>query len=54
MSRAASGDVVVVKPSNNVYTALAVVAVLVNIICFVIIFLRYSAVFGDKANLFGH
>jgi hypothetical protein len=53
MSRIATGDrPVIVKPSNNVYTVLVAVAVLVNIICFLVIFMRFLAVFGDKANLF--
>lgn len=54
MSRIATGDRVVVKPTNNVYTVLALVAALVNIVCFVLILMRYTAVFGDKANLFSH
>jgi hypothetical protein len=53
MSRIATGDrPVLVKPSNNVYTVLVAVALLVNIICFGLMLLRFTAVFGDKANLF--
>ena len=53
MSRIATGDrPLIVKPSNNVYTVLALVATLVNIICFLLLYLRFAAVFGDKANLF--
>lgn len=53
MSRIATGDrPVIVKPSNNVYTVLVAVALLVNIICFLVIFLRFMAVFGSQANLF--
>jgi hypothetical protein len=53
MSRIATGDrPVVVKPSNNVYTVLVVVATLVNVICFLALLMRFAAVFGDKANLF--
>jgi hypothetical protein len=52
MSRAATGDVVVVKPTNNVYTVLAIVATLVNIIGFILLFLRYSTVFGSTTNIF--
>jgi hypothetical protein len=40
------------KPSNNVYTVLAVVATLVNIICFLLLVVRFTAVFGASANLF--
>jgi hypothetical protein len=52
MSRASSGDVVVVKPKNNVYTVLAIIATLVNLVGFALLFVRYTQVFGDKANLF--
>jgi hypothetical protein len=52
MSRAASGDVVIVKPRNNVYTVLVIVATLVNLAAFALMFVRYTVVFGDKANLF--
>ena len=41
-----------VKPGNNVYTVLVLVALLVNIIAFLVIFLRYAVVFGATANLF--
>jgi hypothetical protein len=52
MTRAASSDRIEVKPTNNIYTALAVVAVLVNLITFILIFMRWSAVFGANQNLF--
>jgi hypothetical protein len=53
MSRIATGDrPVIVKPTNNVYTVLVAVATLVNIICFLLILMRYTAVFGSGANLF--
>jgi hypothetical protein len=53
MSRIATGDrPVIVKPTNNVYTVLVAVGLLVNIICFLVIFMRFMAVFGDKANMF--
>jgi hypothetical protein len=53
MSRIATGDrPVIVKPTNNVYTVLAAVAVLVNLICFLLILMRYTTVFGSAANLF--
>ncbi len=45
MTRAASGDVVTVKPSNNVYTALAAIATLVSIIAIVVLFVRASELF---------
>jgi hypothetical protein len=53
MSRIATGDrPVIVKPTNNVYTVLVAVALLVNVICFLLIYLRFGAVFGAAANLF--
>jgi hypothetical protein len=52
MSRAATGDVVIAKPSSNIYTVLVVVATLINLIGFLLIFLRYTTVFGDTKNLF--
>jgi hypothetical protein len=52
MSRIATDRPVIVKPTNNVYTVLVAVAVLVNIICFLVIFMRFFSVFGDKANMF--
>jgi hypothetical protein len=52
MSRIATGDrPVIVKPTNNVYTVLAAVALLVNVICFLLILMRYTAVFGSNASL---
>jgi hypothetical protein len=40
MSRAATGDVVRVKPSNNVYTAIVVAAVVIEIVGLVLIVMR--------------
>jgi len=53
MSRIATGNEIVVKPRNNVYTVLVIVAALVNILAFVILCLRFTTVFGKDANLFG-
>lgn len=44
MSRAASGDTVVVKPTNNIYTALVVGATIVVALGLVAIFIRAQAV----------
>jgi hypothetical protein len=53
MSRIATGDrPVIVKPTNNVYTVLVLVALLVNVIAFLVVFLRYAIVFGASANMF--
>jgi hypothetical protein len=52
MSRIATGDrPIVVKPTNNVYTVLAAIALLVNIICFLLILMRYTTVFGSASSL---
>jgi hypothetical protein len=53
MSRApAAGEVQYVKPTSNIYTVLVIIAVLVNILGFVLLYMRWASVFGDKANLF--
>ncbi|HLL91230.1 MAG TPA: hypothetical protein VK324_18170 [Tepidisphaeraceae bacterium] len=46
MSRIAGGDVITVKPTNNVYTALAAAAVVAQIVALIFLFMRASAVFG--------
>jgi hypothetical protein len=52
MTRASSGDVVIVKPKTNVYTVLVIIATLVNLVGFALLFVRYTQVFGSNANLF--
>jgi len=52
MSRAATGDVVVVKPANNVYTVLALIGLLVNLIGFIMLVKQYWYVFGPTSNMF--
>ncbi len=44
MSRAATGDTVIVKPSNNVYTALAIVGTVVVIVGLVALFMKANEV----------
>jgi hypothetical protein len=46
MSRAGTGDVVVVKPANNVYTVMVIVATLAQLLAFLIIFIRFKSAFG--------
>jgi len=46
MSRAGTGDVVMVKPANNVYTVMVIVATLAQLLTFLIIFIRFKSVFG--------
>lgn len=47
MTRALSGDTVVVKPSNNVYTALAAIATIAVILGIIIVNVRAAEVFGQ-------
>ena len=44
MSRIAGGDRIEVKPSNNVYTALAAVGMLAVILAIIVLFVRASTV----------
>ncbi len=54
MSRVPTDNVVVVKPTNNVYTALVVIGCLANVLAFVVLFLRAADIFtGDAKSLFG-
>lgn len=53
MSRIGSGEQIVVRPTNNVYTVLVISAVVVQIIAFVALIMRASALkipfFGEAA-----
>jgi hypothetical protein len=40
------GDVVVVKPANNVYTIMLIVATLVQLLTFLVVFMRFKSAFG--------
>jgi hypothetical protein len=51
MSRAAAGDVVVVKPTNNIYTVMVIVATLVQLLALLVVCAQYKAAFG--AMVFG-
>ena len=46
MSRVATGNTVVVKPTNNVYTALAFAAVVVQVIGLIVLFISATAIGG--------
>lgn len=48
MSRAITGDVVTLKPTNNIFTVLVVVATLVEVIGLVIVLVQYNNVFGHQ------
>jgi hypothetical protein len=40
MSRVASGDTVIVKPSNNVYTVLAILGTIFSALAFFAVYMR--------------
>jgi len=46
MSRAVTGDTVTVRPTNNIYTALAGVALVIVILGLVVVYLRANTLFG--------
>jgi hypothetical protein len=46
MSRAGNVDVVTVKPTNNIYTVLTIIALVVTLGAFIALFVRASTVFG--------
>ena len=46
MSRAVSGDVRTIPPTNNVYTALAAAAVVIQIIGLIVLFMKGNEVGG--------
>ncbi len=52
MSRIASGDVIQVKPTNNVYTALAAAGFVVVLTGLILFILRANEVLPPGNNLF--
>jgi hypothetical protein len=46
-----AGDAIVVKPTNNVYTVLVIVAFLLELVAFIVMFTRAGAVFGQGGLL---
>jgi hypothetical protein len=50
MSRVGTGDAVVVKPSNNVYTVLLAIATLAAVLAVVVVAVKDNTLFG--AGLF--
>jgi hypothetical protein len=46
MSRASGGEVIVIRPQNNVYTVMVVVATFVQILTLLVVILRFKSVFG--------
>jgi hypothetical protein len=53
MSRAATGDTVVLKPVNNIYTVLSGVALVVVLLGLLVIYLRGETVWKDAGGFFG-
>ncbi len=53
MSRAATGDTVVLRPVNNIYTVLAGVALLVVILGLVVLWWRSQTLWSEVGGLFG-
>jgi hypothetical protein len=51
MSRVGTGDTVYVKPTNNIYTALAAAAVVINILGLIFMFLRAASIFNPGGLL---
>jgi hypothetical protein len=52
MSRLGSAPIEEVKPRNNVYTVLAAIALIVQIIGFILLYVRYSEILGKGTGLF--
>ena len=50
MARTPAGDRIVVRPTSNVYTVLVATALVVEIVGFTALFIRYREMFG--AGLF--
>ena len=46
MSRALGGEVIVIKPQNNVYTVMVIVATFVQVLTLLVIIMRFKSVFG--------
>lgn len=45
MSRMAAGEPIAIAPRNDVYTALVVIAVVAELIAFILLFMRYGEAF---------
>jgi len=52
MSRAASGDTVVVKAGSNVYTVLSLAGLIAVILALTMLFLSWKPMLGDTASMF--
>lgn len=47
MSRVSAGEQIEIRPTNNIYTVLVVAAVVVEIVAFVVMYMRHTTLF-DK------
>jgi hypothetical protein len=50
MSRAGNVDIVTVRPTNNIYTVLTLIALVVTVAAFITLYVRAQTIFG--AGLF--
>ncbi len=50
MSRIAAGETIEVRPTNNIYTVLAIIAVVMNLIALIVLYMRGNTL---GAPLFG-
>jgi len=48
MSRISSGDQILVKPTNNVYTVLAAVGIVVEIVAIILLWMVHQNLFGTS------
>jgi hypothetical protein len=46
MSRAGNVDVVTVRPTNNIYTVLTLIALVITLAAFLTLFFKASTIFG--------
>ncbi len=54
MSRAPAAEVIETKPSNNIYTALVIIAFLAVLAAFIVLYLKAGEVFAEGSKgLFG-
>jgi hypothetical protein len=47
MSRAGNVDIVTVKPTNNIYTVLTLIALVITLAAFLTLFVKAKDVFGQ-------
>ena len=52
MSRAGGPEQIIVRPTNNVYTALVVICVVVQIVGLIALYMRHKTLFGPEKGLF--